>query len=100
MKKKDNKQIPYLDEANPIFMVYIMRHKHHRHLWHIIIKVVHILDLHGVKERVRLRQVGGAAEPIRRRQQRLIGSTKKCASADVRGTWHTVEARLAGIGER
>ena len=48
-------------------MVDIMRYKHLRHPWQILIEVVHVLDLHSVEESVRLSQIGGTTEPIGRR---------------------------------
>jgi hypothetical protein len=60
MRKK-----PYLDEADPVFMVDIMGYKHLRHPRHIIKEVIHVLDLHSVEEGVRLSQICGTAEPIR-----------------------------------
>jgi len=42
-----------------------MRDEHLGHPWHIFVKVIHILDLHDLEESVRLREVRGAAEPVR-----------------------------------
>lgn len=80
-------------------MVDIVRHEHHRHLWHILIKVVHVLYLHGVKESVRLSEIRRAAEPIRWRQhrRRLLQSSERRASTDVWGARDGIAIREARL---
>ena len=64
-----------------------MRHEDLWHPWHVLVKIVHVLDLHGIEERVRLREIRGTTEAIGWREHRrwLLYPTEHRATANVGG---------------
>lgn len=79
-------------------MVNVMRHKDLWHPWHILIEVVHVLDLHGIEECVRLREVRGTTETIGWRQhRRLFWSTERRPTANARGPRERIRVLVARL---
>jgi len=81
-------QETYLNEADPVFMVNIMWHEDLWHPRHVLVKVIHVLNLHGIEERVRLREIRGTTEAIGWREHRrcLLCPTEHPHTANAGGT--------------
>ena len=77
----------HLNEADPVFMVNIMRHEDLWHPRHVLVKVVHVLDLHSVEERIRLCEIRGTTETVgwRKHLRWVLCPTEHRATANVGG---------------